>query len=208
LTYLADATHKPRYKSSLDIYRVLKHMVRFIIITILLFMQVFSYAQVTKGDCWSIESELKSDITRITCINDKIALSGQLSASAYKKLADKGFKVVINLRTDKEGVDIAAEKKLAEEAGLKNILVPVDGNNPQNSSADEFIKVVRNEQNNPILICCGSGNRAAAMWMIYRVVEEGKNEQDALIEAQKAGLKSEVMKKFVDNYIKEHKNTK
>jgi hypothetical protein len=56
--------------------------------------------------------------------------------------------------------------------------------------------------------CCKTANRAAAMWMIYRVVGEGKNEQDALIEAQKAGLKSEVMKRFVGNYIKEHRNAK
>lgn len=180
----------------------------FVIIILLLFVPIFSYSQVSKGDCWSIESELKSDIARITCINEKIALSGQLKPSAYKKLAGKGFKAVINLGTDKEGVNIAAEKKLAEEAGLKYIHIPVDANNPQNSSADEFIKVVREELNNPILICCGSANRAAAMWMIYSVVEEGKNEQNALIEAQKAGLKSEVMKKFVENYIKEHKNTK
>lgn len=182
-------------------------MREFVIFILLLFVPIFSYSQVNKGDCQKIETELKSDIARITCIDEKVALSGQLKPSAFRKLAGKGFKAIINLRTDKEGVDIAAEKKLAEEAGLKFIYIPIDANNPQNSSADEFIKVVREQLTNPILICCGTANRAAAMWMIYRVLEEGKNEQDSLIEAQRAGLKSEIMKKFAEEYIREHKNT-
>ena len=42
--------------------------------------------------------------------------------------------------------------------------------------------------------------------MIYRVVEQGWNEEKALDEALKIGLRGDELKKFAQNYIALHKS--
>ena len=48
------------------------------------------------------------------------------------------------------------------------------------------------------------GNRAAALWMIRRVLREGWQIGLAAAEADKAGLKSEIMRDFAFSYIQRH----
>ena len=56
----------------------------------------------------------------------------------------------------------------------------------------------------PVFIYCASGNRAAALWMIRRVLREGWTPADAVAEAEQAGLKSAEMRDFARDYIRRH----
>jgi protein tyrosine/serine phosphatase len=67
---------------------------------------------------------------------------------------------------------------------------------------------VKDKDNHPMLIHCGSANRVGAFWMIYRVVDQGWAEDKALDEAVKIGLTSPALKTFAHEYIAAHQPKK
>jgi uncharacterized protein (TIGR01244 family) len=152
-----------------------------------------------------IEQALKDDIPKLLCVNDGIATSGQPTEGAFAKLAANGFKSVLNLRTANEGIDLARERELVEKAGLRYISIPVVSSDVKPEQVDEFIRAMKDSSAQPMLIHCGSANRVGALWMIYRVLSQGWDEDKALDEATRIGLTSPVLKKFAHDYIANHK---
>ena len=117
-----------------------------------------------------------------------------------------GFASIINLRLDTEkGADIDAEAAAAKAAGINFVHLPLDGAKPDPAVADRFLKVIAEPGNQPAMIHCASGNRAAAMWMIKRVLIDKWDNDRALEEAGQLGSISPVMKAFALDYIAAHK---
>jgi uncharacterized protein (TIGR01244 family) len=169
----------------------------------------FAFAQQPKGEkLTKIEAALKDEVPKILCVNENFATAGQPKDEAWQKLSAQGFKAVLNLRTDKEGVDLNKERELIEKAGMRYINVPVTGSDPKPEQAEAFMKVMQDAKNHPLLIHCGSANRVGAFFMIYRVVEQGWAEEKALEEAKQIGLTSPGLTKFAQDYIAAHKKTK
>ena len=148
-----------------------------------------------------IQQTLKEDIPTVLCVDQRFATAGQPAEAAWPKLAANGYRAVLNLRTDSEGVDLERERQMVEKAGLRYIHIPVVSSAPQPEQVDLFLKAVKDTGNHPMLIHCASGNRVGAFWMIYRVLEQGCTESQALEEAEKIGLKSAALKTFAQNYI-------
>jgi hypothetical protein len=59
----------------------------------------------------------------------------------------------------------------------------------------------------PVYIYCASGNRAAALWMIRRVLRDGWTLEKAEAEAVAAGLTRDEMRNFARGYIERHPRT-
>ncbi|HSB10988.1 MAG TPA: protein tyrosine phosphatase family protein [Blastocatellia bacterium] len=148
-----------------------------------------------------IQAALKDDVPRILCVDERFATAGQPKDSAFAKLAENGYRSVLSLRTGSEGIDIAHEKEMVEKSGMRFINIPVVSSEPKPEQVTEFIKAVKEKANQPMLIHCGSANRVGAFWMIYRVVDQGWDEQKALEEAIQIGLTSAGLKTFAHEYI-------
>jgi uncharacterized protein (TIGR01244 family) len=155
-----------------------------------------------------IQQELKDDVPHVLCVDEKLATGGQPKDTAFAKLAANGYRSVLNLRTASEGVDLKHEQEAVEKAGMRYVNIPVVSNAPKPEQAEEFIKAVKNKENQPMLIHCGSANRVGAFLMIYRVVELGWPEERALEESTRVGLTSPVLKKFAQDYIAVRKPSK
>ena len=179
-----------------------------IIVTVLAFLASVSLATKQQKESELLnqrEQALKDDVPRILCLDKNFATGGQPSDQAFSKLAAQGFRSVLSLRTPTEGIDMKKEQGLAEQAGMRYFNIPVVSKAPQPEQVKEFIKVVKDKSNHPMLVYCGSANRVGAFWMIYRVVEQGWTEDKALEEATKIGLKGPELKEFAHNYIVQHK---
>jgi len=148
-----------------------------------------------------IQQSLKDDVPRILCLNEDFATGAQPSGSAYGKLAANGFHSVLNLRTAEEGTDLEKERKLVTGAGMRYFSIPVVSAAPRPEQADEFIRIVKDKANHPMLIHCASANRVGAFMMIYRTLEHGWSEEKAYEEGVKIGLSSDGLKKFAHEYI-------
>jgi uncharacterized protein (TIGR01244 family) len=152
-----------------------------------------------------IQQSLKDDVPKILCVDKNFATAGQPKDEAFGKLAAQGFRSVLNLRTAAEGLDLERERQLVEKAGMRYISIPVTGSAPKPEQADEFVRVVGDGANHPMLIHCGSANRVGGFMLIYRVLGQGWPQDKALEEATQIGLTSPAIKRFALDYIATHK---
>ena len=155
-----------------------------------------------------IQQSLRDDVPRIMCPDDRFATGGQPTDAAFPKLAANGYRVVLNLRTTSEGVDLGREREAVEKSGMRYVSIPVDPAAPKFEQVDEFLRTVKNTDNQPMFIHCGSGNRVGALWMIYRAVEQGWPDDKAVSEATQIGLTSPSLKTFAHDYIASHQPKK
>ena len=152
-----------------------------------------------------IEQSLKSDVPRVLCLDGSFTTGGQPTDQAYAKAAASGFHSVLSLRTANDGVDLARERSLVAKNKMRYFNIPVVSSAPRSEQADEFIRLVKEKSNHPMLINCASANRVGAFMMIYRVLGQGWAEDKALDEAIKIGLRGNELKKFARDYIAQHK---
>ena len=145
-------------------------------------------------------------ITNFAQVETTVACAGAVTPSAVAGIKKMGFASIINLRLDTEkGADIDAEAAAAKAAGINFVHLPLNGSMPDPAVADRFLKVIAEPGNQPAFIHCASGNRAAAMWMIKRVLIDKWDNDRAWEEASELGKISPVMKTFALDYIQAHK---
>jgi len=155
-----------------------------------------------------VQQALKDDVPHLLCVDERVATGGQPTEAAFAKLAANGYRAVLNLRTSSEGVDLKHEQETVEKAGMRYINIPIVSSAPKPEQVDEFIKALKDKDNQPMLIHCASANRVGAFLMIYRVIDQGWTEEKALDEATRVGLTSPVLKKFAHEFIVAHQQKK
>jgi protein tyrosine phosphatase (PTP) superfamily phosphohydrolase (DUF442 family) len=152
-----------------------------------------------------VERYLKGDVPRLVCLDSNFSTGAQPTEQAYAKAAASDFRAVLSLRTGNEGADLARERTIVEQAKMRYFNIPVVSSAPRTHQADDFIRILKDRSNHPMLISCASANRVGAFMMIYRVLEQGWSEEKALEEAKKIGLSSDGLKKFAYDTIAQRK---
>lgn len=139
-------------------------------------------------------------------VDATIGCGGAVDPSAMAALRKEGFVSVINLRLATEpGAEIEVSRAAAQAAGLKYIHLPFDNERPDPKVVGEFLAAIADKGNQPAFVHCGSGNRAAAMWMIKRVLKDGWTTERARQEAEALGLRRPELVAFVMDYIAKHR---
>ena len=135
-----------------------------------------------------------------------IACAGATTPQAVPEIKKMGYASIINLRqASEEGANVDQEAAAAKAAGITFIHIPFNGQKPDPAVADQFLAAVTNTANQPVFIHCHSGNRAAAMWMIKRLVVDHWDNDRAATEAAALGLTSGPLKTFALDYASTHK---
>ncbi|BDC48957.1 hypothetical protein F183_A12730 [Bryobacterales bacterium F-183] len=156
-------------------------------------------AQVTKPEV--------AGVTNYTQIESTVACAGATTPEAFAAIKKRGFASVINLRQETEkNANVEAEATAAKAASLAYFHLPLNGIKPDPAVVDRFLEVMKDSANQPAFIHCASGNRAAAMWMIKRVLIDKWDIERASNEATELGLTSAALKAFAFDYIKNHKS--
>ena len=158
----------------------------------------------------SAQSQVKKEtipgIKNFAQVETTVACAGAVTPGSVAGIKKMGFASIINLRLPTEaGADIDGEAAAAKTAGITFVHIPFDGSMPDPAVADQFIKTITEPGNQPAFIHCASGNRAAAMWMIKRVLIDKWDNDRAAEEATQLGLTSSALKTFAFNYIQAHK---
>lgn len=144
-----------------------------------------------------------ASITGFYLVEDGVAVGGQPAPDQISSLAAQGYRTVINLRLESE-FDTAPVSLAIRQSGLAEFRIPISAKDPEDAAVDQFLRVTDDPGIYPVYIHCAGGNRAAALWMIRRVLREGWQIGLAAAEADKAGLKSEIMRDFAFSYIQRH----
>ena len=130
-------------------------------------------------------------------IGTTVACAGTTAPAALAEVKKRGYASVINLRVATEpGAEIDASAAAATAAGLTFIHLPFNASAPDPMLVDRFIAAVRDPRNQPAFIHCASANRAAALWMVKRMVVDKWDADRAAAEATALGLTSAALKNF------------
>ena len=155
-----------------------------------------SAQQVTKKEIAGISTFAQVETT--------IACGGSTRPEAIKEIKTMGFKSVINLRlASEEGALVEEEGAMVKSLGLNYVHLPFNIQTPDPKLIDDFIAAVTSPANTPAYVHCAAGGRAAALWMVKRVLADGWDEARALTEANALGL-NDRMRPFALNYIHSH----
>ena len=134
-------------------------------------------------------------------IDERVAVGAQPTPEQVVALSDQGFNGIINLREEAEFND-GTLSQAARNAGMRFVRVPISARKPSDGAVEAFLAATDDADLYPVFVYCASGNRAAALWMVRRVLRDGWVPADAEIEAERAGLKSPEMREFARDYIR------
>lgn len=147
----------------------------------------------------------KVDVPVVLCIDDKPSVGGQPSGGAYAKAAANGYRSVLTLRSKQDGVDQTREQLMVEHQRMRYFNIPPTGNLPRPAQVDEFLRLVRDKTNHPMLVNCAFAERVTPFMMILRISEQGWSEEKAVEEAGQSGLKADQLRKFAKDYLAHRK---
>ena len=152
-----------------------------------------------------VSTETVEGVTNFRQVKSTVACAGATTPEAMRGIKGMGFVSVVNLRQASEnGANVEAESAAASTAGLKYIHIPMNGTAPDPAVFDQFIAAARVPANHPMFVHCGSGNRAAAVWLAKRLVVDGWTVERASEEAEALGLRNAALKQVVLDYAKAH----
>lgn len=141
-----------------------------------------------------------------TRLETTVACGGATKPEAVPEIKKLGFVSIINLRLPNEsGADIDAEAAAAKAAGVRFYSFPFNGQSPDPAVATQFLDTITAPGNAPAYIHCAGGNRAAAMWMIKRLVVDRWDVDRATEEAKALGMTSAALQRFAVEYAQTHK---
>lgn len=139
-------------------------------------------------------------------INDDLSVdTGQPTRDDLERLAQEGFKTVVNLRTageQNQPLSPEAEGEVIRKAGLDYLHIPVASTDPQPEQVDQFREKLA-ELPGPVLVHCASGRRSGAFAVIQLASQEGLSGEEALARVQRLGFdwKSPELEGFVRQYL-------
>ena len=146
-------------------------------------------------------------VTNYAKLDSTIACGGATTLDGIGELKKLGYKSIINLREASEtGANVEASAAAARGAGIKYVHIPMNRNTPDPAVADQFLKAIVDPEGQPVFVHCGSGNRAAAMWMIKRMVVDKWDAEKAGTEAAALGLTNAALKQFALDYAAKKKS--
>jgi uncharacterized protein (TIGR01244 family) len=125
-----------------------------------------------------------NNIMRYQRVAPNIATSGALDSNAIQELVKHDFRTIIDLRTEQEGTN--NEKLAVKKTDMEYFNIPVTREGIDESQLAAF-KAILAQATSPILLHCSTGNRAGAMWVVYRL-SEGMPADRAFKEGRDAGM--------------------
>jgi RimJ/RimL family protein N-acetyltransferase/protein tyrosine phosphatase (PTP) superfamily phosphohydrolase (DUF442 family) len=100
-------------------------------------------------------------------VSDLLITGGQPTAEQLKSAADEGFRVVINLATQKSDHALEDEAGLVQSFGMEYHHIPVEWEQPTERDFAAFEQVMKQLPTGKTLIHCAANFRATAFYALY-----------------------------------------
>lgn len=128
--------------------------------------------------------------------------SGNPTPEALGAFRQRGVGAVIDLRKA-DSIDLAHAEAVRSRR-MKYVHLPMSSASMTNAQAKAFLEAMRQYDKDPVLIQCGSGNRAGGMYGLYYQWKTGCSVDQAMKRARQAGLRSPGLASDVRAYLTEH----
>jgi protein tyrosine phosphatase (PTP) superfamily phosphohydrolase (DUF442 family) len=130
-----------------------------------------------------------------------VITGGQPGAAQLRAFRDAGGGIVLDLRDPMEPrpVDEAA---IVRSLGMEYVNVPVRAGSLDDATLERILQVLRTAGDRTVFFHCGSGNRVGGALIPYFILDHGMEEQDALDQAMRVGLRSAEMMEWGLDYTR------
>jgi protein tyrosine phosphatase (PTP) superfamily phosphohydrolase (DUF442 family) len=130
-----------------------------------------------------------------------VVTGGQPTAEQLTALKEAGGGIVLDIRDPMEPrpVDEAA---LVRQLDMEYVNVPVRSGALDDSTLERILSVLRGAGERTVFFHCGSGNRVGGALIPYFILDEGMEEQDAVDQAMRVGLRSAEMMEWGLEYAR------
>lgn len=156
------------------------------------------------GACQASHSALEPKPQEVSgmqnaALTGDLLIGGQPTEEALEYLAREGYRDVVSVRSEGE-IDWDEESRV-EALGMS--FHRIEMSNPVNEITDDEVAAFAqfmDERDGPVLLHCGSGNRAAGLWAVWLIEHEEIDPADAIRLATSAGMR-ESMKAVVERRV-------
>lgn len=141
-------------------------------------------------------------------ITNDIAISGQPTADELGRMAEQGYRTVVNLRTADEPGIVADEERIVEGAGLTYAAIPVSPDTLDDAAVERFSQALASVDGTPALVHCKGAGRAGMMTLLHLAIQNGWSLEQTLDEGKKLGdlapSETSPYRAFFESFIKRH----
>jgi len=142
-----------------------------------------------------------SGVANACQILPNVITGGQPNAAQLRALKDAGGAIVLDVRDPMEPRPVD-ERGLVQELGMEYVNVPVRAGSLDDATLERILSVLRNAGDRTVFFHCGSGNRVGGALVAYFILDQNMEEQDAIDQAMRVGLRSAEMMEWGLNYAR------
>jgi protein tyrosine phosphatase (PTP) superfamily phosphohydrolase (DUF442 family) len=130
-----------------------------------------------------------------------VATAGQPEEEHLKRLAEAGYKTVVDLRTPVETPRPDEWGMAVRRASMDYVNFPVGHEDINDETFDRFRQLMQDPERRPALVHCASANRVGALLIPYLILEEGRTPEKAREIAAEVGLRSNRLERAALRYV-------
>lgn len=135
-----------------------------------------------------------------------VLTGGQPTAEQLKALKEAGGKIVLDLRDPMEPRPVD-EPALVRELGMEYVNIPVRAGSLDDTTLEHILAVLRGAGDRTVFFHCGSGSRVGGALIPYFILDQGLEEQDAVDQAMRVGLRSAEYMEWGLEYARRNQNS-
>ena len=132
-----------------------------------------------------------------------VITGGQPSTADLEAFAAAGGGIVLDLRDPMEPRPYD-EPSAARVLGLDYVNVSVHGSTLNDATMERILNTIRSAGDRPVFMHCGSGNRVGGALIPYFILDHGLEEDDAIGQAMRVGLRSAELMEWGLDYARRH----
>ena len=150
----------------------------------------------------SAQDAAYTELPRFHQVSQKLYRGGQPRTGGLARLRELGINTIINLRGTSNTT--RAEEVEAHALGFNyfNVALPNWGR-PQDTRVERILALIAAPENGKVLVHCKDGvDRTGMIVAMYRMTQEGRSGNDALVEAERSGMRRIQfwMRDYVEDY--------
>lgn len=125
----------------------------------------------TGPDARTIERHNLSDTPNFGYLESWLARGGEPTPTGFRRLKERGFATVVNLRAEDD-----TERILVEALGMRPVAIPVaDNTAPDDAQALQWLELCADAGARPLFVHCESGHgRTATFCILFRLAQGRK----------------------------------
>ena len=147
-----------------------------------------------------------SGVANACQILPNVITGGQPNAAQLRALKDAGGSIVLDLRDPMEPRPVE-EAGLVRELGMEYVNVPVRAGSLDDATMEKILAVLRRAGDRTVFFHCGSGNRVGGALIPYFILDQAMEEQDAVDQAMRVGLRSAEMMEWGLDYARRNQRS-